>query len=150
MSTPESKLKDYLVAEIQRRGWMMAKTSTPHWPDWTVAARKGQAGWIELKAPGKEPTEEQYEMLDRLADLGQTAGWAATREGVDHFLGLLGRKAGAPRAAKPTVGTLGTTGPKNGSKRALTTQPVGALRLRQKRANKALRELVGGMGVANK
>ena len=137
MATPESKLKDYLVQEAAKRDIMLAKTSTPHWPDWSGAGRKGQSGWLELKAPGKVPTAEQWEMMERLHARGHLVMWTQSRAGVDAFLDRLGRQTAPPRAAQPRAATsTPTTAPKR-SQGLPTTQAKGALRLKQKRPLKA-------------
>ena len=142
MATPESKLKDYLVQEVAKLNWMLAKTSTPHWPDWWVAAGgvEGGSGLIELKAPRKAPTAEQHEVMTQLHRRGMTVGWADSRIEVDIFLDRLALRYGLsrmptrpPRAAKPKAATsTPTTAPKR-SQGLPTTQATGALRLKQKR-----------------
>jgi hypothetical protein len=53
--------------------------------------RRGYAGfWIEMKAPGKKPTTNQYEFLLKMEQEGYKAAWfddwEKAKEAIEHYL----------------------------------------------------------------
>lgn len=82
----EFVIEDYYVAQIEKHfpgsqthKYEIRRTE----PDRITLIPGGITAFVELKRPKKEPRDEQYRALDRLAKLGFFADWANTKEGVD-------------------------------------------------------------------
>jgi Holliday junction resolvase len=58
----------------------LGRYGTSGWPDRLVLAPGGIAVFVELKAPGKEPTDLQLDRIQQLNDLGFNAGWCDNAE----------------------------------------------------------------------
>lgn len=60
------------------------------WPDQFFYSKRFVAGtkgvWIEFKAPGKRPTELQYEKLKELQEVGFDATWFDNKTDAINFL----------------------------------------------------------------
>ena len=68
----ESFIQKKLVKWFQKHGWMVIRlraTHPPSMPDLMVL-RKGKMKFVEVKQPGKDPTELQQRMIDKLKDEG--------------------------------------------------------------------------------
>lgn len=100
----ESTIEKYLVAQVEAHGgevrkvkWIgrnsapdrfvmlpskrMAQTIDCAWCN-----PKGLSIWVELKAPGKEPTAAQVREHNRMRRVGQTVVVIDSLEGVDELL----------------------------------------------------------------
>lgn len=81
MAGPEKKLDEKFVAYVTRLGGTTIKLSTlgrygsGGWPDRMCLFPGRVVVFVELKAPGKEPTALQHQRLEFLQDIGFDAGW---------------------------------------------------------------------------
>lgn len=77
----ESVVDRRFVAGIKKLGGITIKLSTlgymgsSGYPDRLVLLPGGVVVFVELKAPGKEPTKLQYDRLAQLTALGMHASW---------------------------------------------------------------------------
>lgn len=82
----ERDIEQYLVRRIKRLGGMAEKFTSPgrrSVPDRIVTLPGGRIVFVELKAPGKKPTENQLRDHQRRRDLGCEVMVIDTKEGVD-------------------------------------------------------------------
>lgn len=87
----ERDIEQYLVRRIKRLGGMAEKFTSPgrrSVPDRLVTLPGGRVVFIELKAPGKNPTENQLRDHHRRRDLGCEVMVIDTKEGVDNAFPL--------------------------------------------------------------
>lgn len=87
----ESEIEAYLVKRVRELGGITYKFTSPGRnavPD-RIVLLHGRVGFIELKAPGKRPTEAQYAEHARIRLQGCFADWADTKERVDLVLEAL-------------------------------------------------------------
>lgn len=87
----ERDIEQYLVRRIKRLGGMAEKFTSPgrrSVPDRLVTLPGGRVVFIELKAPGKKPTENQLRDHQRRRDLGCEIMVIDTKEGVDNAFPL--------------------------------------------------------------
>lgn len=87
----ERDIEQYLVRRIKRLGGMAEKFTSPgrrSVPDRLVTLPGGRVVFIELKAPGKKPTENQLRDHQRRRDLGCEVMVIDTKEGVDNAFPL--------------------------------------------------------------
>lgn len=87
----ERDIEQYLVRRIKRLGGMAEKFTSPgrrSVPDRLVTLPGGRVVFIELKAPGKNPTENQLRDHQRRRDLGCEVMVIDTKEGVDNAFPL--------------------------------------------------------------
>lgn len=87
----ERDIEQYLVRRIKRLGGMAEKFTSPgrrSVPDRLVTLPGGRVVFIELKAPGKKPTENQLRDHLRRRDLGCEVMVIDTKEGVDNAFPL--------------------------------------------------------------
>lgn len=71
--TPEGKIESALVKRVKSLGGTAEKFTSPgrrSVPDRLVTLPRGRVIFVELKAPGKEPTEKQAKDHKRRRDLG--------------------------------------------------------------------------------
>ena len=69
----EKSIEQKLVREVSNRGglcWKFTSPGTAGVPDRLVLLPHGKTGFIEVKAPGKEPTAQQLYRHEQLRDLG--------------------------------------------------------------------------------
>ncbi|MGI6545977.1 MAG: VRR-NUC domain-containing protein [Fastidiosipilaceae bacterium] len=69
----EKFIEQILVRETSSRGglcWKFTSPGTAGVPDRVVLLPGSKAGFIEVKAPGKEPTAQQLYRHEQLRDLG--------------------------------------------------------------------------------
>jgi len=67
----EQTIEKHLVRVVHEfRGECIKQTGIGGVPDRLVLLPGGRAVFVELKAPGKKPTELQSEMMRKLRDLG--------------------------------------------------------------------------------
>ncbi len=69
----EKSIEQILVREVSSRGglcWKFTSPGTAGVPDRVVLLPGSKAGFIEVKAPGKEPTAQQLYRHEQLRDLG--------------------------------------------------------------------------------
>lgn len=77
MAGEEHAIETEVVRRAKKLGWTGYKAS---WvgqrgaPD-RLFVRDGIHVWIEFKRPGKEPTEQQWRMIDRLRAAGMNVEW---------------------------------------------------------------------------
>lgn len=82
----ERDIEQYLVRRIKRLGGMAEKFTSPgrrSVTDRLVTLPGGRIVFVELKAPGKKPTENQLRDHQRRRDLGCEVMVIDTKEGVD-------------------------------------------------------------------
>ena len=85
----ESSLEDYLGRCVKQLGGRCLKFVSPGTAgvtDRLVILPNRQTAYLELKRLGEEPAPLQAKFIRDMRKLGQPAGWASTREGVDAFL----------------------------------------------------------------
>ena len=73
MTLLERDVEAWLVAETKRRGGIAYKFTRPQRrsvPDRLILMPGGEAFFVELKAPGKKPTEAQVREHERIRALG--------------------------------------------------------------------------------
>ena len=71
--TPEGKIEAALVRRVKSLGGTAEKFTSParrSVPDRLVTLPGGRVIFVELKAPGKEPTDKQAKDHERRMDLG--------------------------------------------------------------------------------
>lgn len=68
----ESFIEKKLVQEVKKRGGLCEKwiSGTSGWPDRIVIFPESKIGFVEVKAPGKEPRPLQLYRHRQLRDLG--------------------------------------------------------------------------------
>lgn len=91
MPIRESALEIALVRAVQAAGHYCRKWTSPGHrgvPDRIVIAR-GRVHFVELKAPGRQPTSEQQREHDRIAAAGGVVRVVDSLDGVAHFVELL-------------------------------------------------------------
>lgn len=82
----EKEIEQHLVRRIKRLGGMAEKFTSPgrrSVPDRLVTLPGGHIVFVELKAPGKKPTENQLRDHQRRRDLGCEVLVIDSKEGVD-------------------------------------------------------------------
>ena len=82
----ERDVENYLVRRIKALGGMAEKFTSPgrrSVPDRLVSLPGGRIVFVELKAPGKKPTENQKKDHDRRRDMGFTVLVLDSKEAVD-------------------------------------------------------------------
>ncbi len=85
----EAAVENYLAECVHELGGIVVKLGLNGWPDRMVLLPGGICGFIELKAPGKEPRALQLQRLALLTRLGFLAEWADSLSGVRQFLASL-------------------------------------------------------------
>lgn len=68
----ESFIEKKLIQEVKKRGGLCEKwiSGTAGWPDRIVILPDGKIGFVEVKAPGKEPRPLQLHRHKQLQTLG--------------------------------------------------------------------------------
>lgn len=71
----EKYIEQQLVKEVKKRGGLCEKwnSGTSGWPDRIVLLPDGKSGFVEVKAPGKEPRVLQVHRHKQLRALGYRA-----------------------------------------------------------------------------
>lgn len=85
----EKTIEDYLRLQVKHMGGRAYKFSSPGnagVPDRLVVLPGGKIAFVELKAPGKQPTPLQQKKMQELKSLGAFCAWTASRKGVDRIL----------------------------------------------------------------
>ena len=85
----EKDIEEYLVRQVKRRGGAAYKFTSParrSVPDRLVLWPCGVARFVELKSPGKKPTEQQAREHAKLATIGFPVAVLDTKEAVDQWL----------------------------------------------------------------
>lgn len=81
----EKEVEQYLVRRIKALGGMAEKFTSPgrrSVPDRLVSLPGGRIVFVELKAPGKKPTENQLRDHQRRRDMGFTVLVLDSKEAV--------------------------------------------------------------------
>jgi len=84
----ESTIEEYFRKQCVKRGWLCEKFTSPSKrsvPD-RVVTMPGRIIFVELKAPGKKPTELQKKDHERRSRLGHDVWVIDTKEKVDGFI----------------------------------------------------------------
>lgn len=84
----EAKIEKYLASQLQRRGYMCLKFTSPGTravPD-RIIIGKGQVQFVELKAPGQKPRADQLKMHDNLKAHGLVVKVIDSKQGVDDYV----------------------------------------------------------------
>ncbi len=87
--TRESEIEDYLVRRVKAAGGECRKlswTGRRSAPDRLVLLPDREPTFIELKRPGKRPTDAQYREHDLMRDLGCRVEWFSERGDIDDFM----------------------------------------------------------------
>jgi hypothetical protein len=69
----EKSIEQKLIREVKHSGGLCLKFISPGWngvPDRLVLLLGGKTGFVEVKAPGKEPTAQQLYRHEQLRKLG--------------------------------------------------------------------------------
>ena len=85
----EATIERYLYDQCKKRGWLCEKFTSPQRrsvPDRIVSLPNGEALFVELKAPGKKPTDLQALDHKRRRKLGFSVEVIDTKEGVDKLI----------------------------------------------------------------
>lgn len=88
--TSEKEIEQYLVKQVKAIGGKAYKFVSPGndgVPDRLVCLPGGVAIFVEIKAPGKEPSPLQKHQLNKLGGLGFSTWAIDDRGGVDTFIG---------------------------------------------------------------
>lgn len=83
----ERDIEQYLVRRIKRLGGMAEKFTSPgrrSVPDRLVTLPGNRIIFVELKAPGKRPTDNQFRDHQRRLELGCDVLVLDSKEAVDH------------------------------------------------------------------
>ena len=101
----ESSLEDWARLRAHELGLLFVKISptlgVKYWPDRLVAHPDAPPAFLELKRFGDEPTEEQFTILNQLADEGYLTGWADTKPLIEAFFQrVLGARRRPKRGAR--------------------------------------------------
>lgn len=86
----ESAVEAQLVKRVKERGGIPYKFKSPQRrsvPDRIAAMPDGITIWVELKAPGEQPRDDQVREHQRLSDLGHVVLVLDTKERVDYYFG---------------------------------------------------------------
>lgn len=86
----EKDIEAYLVKRCKEQGWMCEKFTSPQRrsvPDRIVTLPGGQIVFVELKAPGKKPTEAQERDHAKRRGMGVRVYVADSKETVDLIIG---------------------------------------------------------------
>lgn len=89
MYVREKDIEEYLVRQVKKRGGVAYKFTSParrSVPDRLVLWPGGVAQFVELKSPGKKPTEQQAREHARLNALGFPVAVLDSKEAVDEWL----------------------------------------------------------------
>lgn len=90
----EKDIEGYLYRACKKQGWLCEKFTSPNKrsvPDRIVSLPGGRVVFVELKAPGKKPTELQLMDHKIRGKLGHVVFVIDTKPKVDQFINLLGR-----------------------------------------------------------
>jgi hypothetical protein len=85
----ERDIEKYLVQKVKKLGGIAYKFTSParrSVPDRLCVLPKNEVFFVELKAPGKKPTEGQEREIARLRALGCKVFVIDSKEGVDKLL----------------------------------------------------------------
>ena len=89
----EAQVESYLVQRVKARGGLCLKWVSPGRvavPDRIVIipelSGRARIAFVEVKAPGKRPTQLQSKFLEMLRLLGCNTAWVSTHEEVDTFI----------------------------------------------------------------
>ena len=85
----ESSIEQYCTKEVQKLGGICAKHVSPGRagdPDRLIKLPGKPAAMLELKRPGEEPREDQWERIFEWRAVGMLADYACTKWQIDQFL----------------------------------------------------------------
>lgn len=85
----ERDIEAHLVRRVKELGGEIRKVAWPGRrgaPDRLVMLPGRRAVWVELKAPGKEPTSQQIREHNRMRRLGELVEVIDSLEGVERLL----------------------------------------------------------------
>lgn len=85
----EKIIEEYLRDEVKAQGGRAYKFTSPGndgVPDRLVLLPEGKVAFVELKAPGKQPTKLQKLQQKRIRDLGFEVLNIDSKAGVDEFI----------------------------------------------------------------
>lgn len=85
----EKQVEKYLVQQVEKLGGIAYKFKSPQRrsvPDRLCVFPEGVLIFIEVKATGKEPTDDQWREINRLRDLEQWADWVDSKPQVRTLL----------------------------------------------------------------
>lgn len=74
MSGPEAKIENKCVGIVNDAGWKNIKCDKVNrsWPDQLFLGPNRYVFFVEFKAPGEEPRDQQVDRIDMLRALGYT------------------------------------------------------------------------------
>ena len=96
----ERNIETYLRDQVRKAGGWAPKWTSPGnngVPDRIVIMPGGRMAFVELKAPGKKPTQLQLVQHERLRALGCDVRVIDSREGVDELIKELTLSAAASK-----------------------------------------------------
>jgi len=88
----ESQIENYLCTRVKKLGGIAYKFTSPgrrSVPDRLCLLPTGIAIFVELKAPGKQPTPKQAREHEKLRAMGHRVEIIDTHDGVDDFINHL-------------------------------------------------------------
>ena len=88
----EKEIEQYLTSQAKKYGGYALKWVCPSWtgvPDRIILMPKGRIGFIETKAPGKEPRPQQLRWQERLRALGFLSFKADNKADIDRYLKII-------------------------------------------------------------
>ena len=88
----ETDIEQYLIRRVRELRGRQCKHVSPGSngePDRLVKLPGHPAALLELKAPGEEPTAQQWDVIGQWRAVGMLAEYADTRTKVDAFLRLI-------------------------------------------------------------
>lgn len=85
----EKQIEDFLAACVKPRGGMAVKLGTNGWHDRLILLPGARMGLLELKRPGEEPEQLQWQRISTARSMGFHSAFANTFAGVEEFCKLV-------------------------------------------------------------
>lgn len=85
----ESRIQRAICQKMDKAGWLVLKlgiVSIAGFPDLLAMKSPGDVVFIEVKRPGKAPTNLQMYWLNRLLDMGFHARWCDQASQIDDLI----------------------------------------------------------------
>lgn len=89
MPIREGQIEDYLCRRVKKLGGIAYKFTSPgrrSVPDRMCLLPRGRVVFVEVKAPGKKPTEKQAREIQKLRDMGHKVEVLDSHDAVDDFI----------------------------------------------------------------
>lgn len=89
-SSIEARLRDKVRDDLDGKAYKFVSPGSNGVPDRLILLPRGRALFCELKAPGKEPSQQQLRVHDRLRGLGFPVFVVDSMAGVDDLIQTCG------------------------------------------------------------